>query len=145
MTCFGKKKIRCNIQVIQLLESFGWLIQATPSYLSQLQWIFGYIKIINQYLQRYRQDLVLCVTLITNQQLPTFPVFPFSTNHRLLQPLVFALFFNKNPASNKEHQIYFINNYEIYILANTNFKTQIDAPLVQYCNANQELLPPILR
>jgi hypothetical protein len=74
---------------------------------------------------------VLCVTLITNQQLPTFPVFPLSTNHRLLQPLVFALFFNKNPASNKEHQIYFK-----VIFANTNFKTQIDAPLVQYCNAN---------
>jgi len=37
--------------------------------------------------------------------LPTFPVFSFSTNHRLLQPLVLALFFNKNPVNNKKKRL----------------------------------------
>ena len=35
------------------------------------------------------------------QNCQTFPVFSFKTNHRLLHPLVFALFFSKNPADEK--------------------------------------------
>jgi hypothetical protein len=37
--------------------------------------------------------------ILPEKKLQTFPVFSFKTNHRLLHPLDFALFFDKKPAN----------------------------------------------